>query len=107
MPPTPRMVWIVIGCNCLIALIALWLAWQLVKLRQILRGVSRALLDAERNTHGVLGGAPEVIIIGQQGVSSLRSQLPKWRRQQRNVRLFLTLISWIGRYGVRLQRRKR
>ncbi|MDR7994072.1 hypothetical protein [Thermosynechococcus sp. TG252] len=107
MPPTPRMVWIVIGCNCLIALIALWLAWQLVKLRQILRGVSRALLDAERSTHGVLGGAPEVIIIGQQGVSGLRSQLPKWRRQQRNVRLFLTLISWIGRHGIRLQRRKR
>lgn len=107
MPPTPRMVWIVIGCNCLIALIALWSAWQLVKLRQILRGVSRALLDAERSTHGVLGGAPEVIILGQRGVSGLRSQLPKWRRQQRNVRLFLTLISWIGRYGVRLQRRKR
>lgn len=63
----PRMVWIVIGCNCLIALIALWSAWQLVKLRQILRGVSRALLDAERSTHGVLGGAPEVIIIGQRG----------------------------------------
>lgn len=30
-------------------------------------GVSRALLDAERSTHGVLGGAPEVIIIGQRG----------------------------------------
>lgn len=101
------MVWIVIGCNCLIALISLWLAWQLVKLRQILRGVSRALLDAERTTHGVLGGAPEVIIIGQRGVAGLRAQLPKWRRQQRHVRLFLTLISWIGWYGVRLRRRKR
>lgn len=101
------MVWIVIGCNCLIALISLWLAWQLVKLRQILRGVSRALLDAERSTHRVLGGAPEVIIIGQRGVAGLRSQLPKWRRQQRHVRLFLTLVSWIGRYGVRLRRRKR
>ncbi|HIK25784.1 MAG TPA: hypothetical protein IGP91_08760 [Thermosynechococcus sp. M46_R2017_013] len=101
------MVWIVIGCNCLIALISLWLAWQLVKLRQILRGVSRALLDAERSTHRVLGGAPEVIIIGQRGVAGLRSQLPKWRRQQRRVRLFLTLVSWIGRYGVRLRRRKR
>ncbi|MDM7326135.1 MAG: hypothetical protein P3X23_003310 [Thermosynechococcus sp. Uc] len=107
MSPTPRMVWIVIGCNCLIALISLWLAWQLVKLRQILRGVSRALLDAERSTHRVLGGAPEVIIIGQRGVAGLRSQLPKWRRQQRRVRLFLTLVSWIGRYGVRLRRRKR
>ncbi|WP_297041885.1 MULTISPECIES: hypothetical protein [unclassified Thermosynechococcus] len=107
MPPTPRMVWIVIGCNCLIALIALWLAWQLVKLRQILRGVSRALLNAERSTHRVLGGAPEVIIIGQRGVSSVRLQLPKWRRQQRNVRLFLTLLSWIGWYSSRLRRRKR
>jgi len=107
MIPATRMVWIVVGCNCLIAISALWLAWQLVKLRQTLRGVARALLDAERSTHGVLGGAPQVIIIGQRGVAGLRSQLPRWGRQQRNVRLFLTLISWISRYSTPWLRQRR
>lgn len=107
MVPSTRMVWIVVGCNCLIAIIALWVAWQLVKLRRILRGVARALLDAERSTHRVLGGAPEVIMIGQRGIAGLRLQLPRWGRRQRNVRLFLTLISWISRYSARWLRQRR
>lgn len=91
------MVRIVIVANILIALAALWTALQLLQVRRILQGVVKTLDDVERSTHNVLGGAPEVIIIGQKGVAGLRQTLPQLEKKQRNVTRFLSLISWMGK----------
>ncbi|MDS3860759.1 hypothetical protein RIF25_08020 [Thermosynechococcaceae cyanobacterium BACA0444] len=90
------MVTIVLASNVLIALLCLLTAWQLLQARVMIRGIADTLLQVERDTHAILGEAPNVIIIGQVSVASLRQNLNQdkgkpspWQR----LRLTLTLLN--------------
>lgn len=90
------MVTIVLAGNFLIALLCLLTAWQLLQARVIIRGIADTLLQVERDTHAILGEAPNVIIIGQISVGGLRDNLKKdkdkpsaWQR----LKLILTLLN--------------
>ncbi len=72
-----KMVTLVLIGNLLIALLCLVTAWQLLQARVMVRGITATLNQVEQDTHNILGEAPNVIIIGQIGVGSLRQNLKK------------------------------
>ncbi len=88
------MVTIVLVSNGLISVLCLLVAWQLLQARTILQGVADTLIQVERDTHNILGEAPNVIIIGQIGVGSLRQNLRKNQGQPSSWQR-LKLILWL------------
>lgn len=89
----------VIIINIFLSVICLLVAFYCWQLRLILQDVSRALAATERTTHGVLGNAPEGILMGQEGVAWLRETLQEQGRQMApaiaRLQQTLTLLVWI------------
>lgn len=89
------MITIVLAANVFIALLCLVTAWQLLQARVLIRGIADTLLQIERDTHAILGEAPNVIIIGQVSVGGLRQNLKKNQGKPSplsRVKLVLTLL---------------
>jgi hypothetical protein len=103
------MVTIVLIVNTLIALLCLYVAWQVWKLRLILANVADTLIAVERNTYAVLHGAPNAIIQGQRGTRQLRKQYRQLQTQLSQAERVLALLSLGQRawYGTRKSRRIR
>ena len=98
----------VIAINGVLALLCLVVAFYGWRLRQVLQDVTRALTIAERATHGVLGDAPEGVLIGQEGVAWLRDVLQEQGEQMApaiaRLQQSLTLVVWITNRWSRLRR---
>ncbi len=100
------MVMVVVVINLAIAVILLYLAWQLWQLRQRLANVANTLIAAERSTHAVLRGAPESISLGQQGIYRLRQGNKPLQLQLQQVRQVLSLVVFGQQAWRRFSRRK-
>ncbi|HCF26755.1 MAG TPA: hypothetical protein DEV81_06005 [Cyanobacteria bacterium UBA11049] len=87
------MVTVVVVINLAVALILLYLAWQLWQLRQRLANVTDTLIAVERSTHEVLRGAAEAISLGQQGIHGLRRGNKPLQLQLQQVRQVLSLFA--------------
>ena len=89
----------VIVINIVLAILCLVVAAYCWQLRLILRDVTRYLTSAERATHGVLGNAPEEILVGQEGVAWLRERLQEQGQQLTPViarlQQTLTILVWM------------
>jgi hypothetical protein len=86
------MVTIVVVINLAIALILLYVAWQVWQIRQRLARIADTLIAAERSTHKVLRGAPDAISIGQQSIHQLRQGKEPLQLQLQRVRQVLSLL---------------
>jgi hypothetical protein len=96
------MVTLVIVFNLLISLICLFVAWQIWNLRLTLAAATRAIIDAEHNTHKNLFGAPDAISQGQLGVKGMRESYQQLEVQLQKVQRVLALLGllqkiWLGR----------
>ncbi len=97
------MLLIVITFNCGIALLCLWVAGYLRRLRRQLRRATYALIAAERHTHRVLSQAPSAIGRGQQGTYQLRRQLALLAHRWQQLYQLYALLSLL-QFGRRFQR---
>lgn len=86
------MVTTVLILNGLIALVCLYAAWQVCRLRSTLAAIADALTTAERVTHRVLHGAPQAITTGQLGTAQMRQQYRLLTLQLQQVQQVLTLL---------------
>jgi hypothetical protein len=86
------MMTIVLILNGLIALLCLYAAWQLCRLRSVLANVADALMIAERNTHRVLYNAPEMIEVGHLGTFQLRQRYRLLILQLQQLQQVLSLL---------------
>jgi hypothetical protein len=87
------MVTVVVILNLLIALLCLFAAWQIWRLRRILAKVADTLTVAERKTHVVLYGAPDAITRGQMGIYQLRRTYQQLQPQLQRLQQVLGLLS--------------
>lgn len=83
----------VIVCNLLIALVNLYIAWRVWKLREFFAQAANILDNAAQGTHNVLSAAPELVYNGQRGSRSLRQQYQKLVFQLQRVQQVLRLLS--------------
>lgn len=90
-----KMLQIVVIFNVLLSLLCLYVAWQVWNLRRALAATTAALINAERNTHGLLYGAPRAISQGQLGVRGLRERYQQLELQVQKVRQILALLTLI------------
>jgi hypothetical protein len=86
------MVTVVVVINLAIALILLYLAWQLRQIRQRLARLAITLIAIERSTHAVLWGAPNTIFVSQAGINQLRQGNEPLQLQLQQVRQVLSLL---------------
>ncbi|MBE9177517.1 hypothetical protein IQ268_02865 [Oculatella sp. LEGE 06141] len=86
------MVTIVIGLNCLIAVICLFVAWQMLNVRRKLAAIANKLIAAERSTHAVLSKSPNAIIKGQKGVYRLQQQYQQLEPQLQRLKQIMALF---------------
>ena len=97
----------VIVINGILAIFCLAVAFYGWQLRRVLQDVTRSLTIAERATHGVLGNAPEGVMIGQGGVAWLRDVLQEQGEQMApaiaRLQQSLTLLVWITSRWSRLR----
>jgi hypothetical protein len=101
---------IVLILNGLIALLCLYVAWQLCRLRSVLANAADALTIAERTTHRVLYNAPEAIGSGQLGSFQLRQRYRLLSLQLQQVQQVLSLLGLgqvVWRYYIGHQSRTR
>lgn len=96
------MVLVVVIFNLLIALVCLYAAWQMWRLRRFLAQVADTLTAAERRTHAVLHGAPNAIVTGQMGIYQLRRSYQQLQPQIQQLQQITGLLSlgrrfWLGR----------
>ena len=91
----------VIVINLGISLLCLFVAWKIWQLRKTFSQVADTLINAERQTHNVLYGAPNAIIKGQQGTRKLRTQYGRLSEQLAKVRQLLAVATLL--LGVRHQ----
>ncbi|MBD1938372.1 hypothetical protein [Microcoleus sp. FACHB-68] len=87
------MLTVVLIVNALIALLCLYVAWQVWNLRRVLANVADTLISVERNTYAVLHGAPNAIIKGQRGTRQLRKQYRQLQTQLQRAEQVLGLLS--------------
>ena len=87
------MLTVVLIVNVLIALLCLYVAWQVWNLRRVLANVADTLISVERNTYAVLHGAPKAIITGQRGTRQLRKQYRQLQTQLQRAEQVLGLLS--------------
>ncbi|MEM1427775.1 MAG: DUF948 domain-containing protein [Cyanobacteria bacterium P01_H01_bin.130] len=92
------------GALAVLCLVVAFYAWQL---RRVLQEVTRSLTIAERATHGLLGNAPEGVLIGQGGVAWLRDVLQEQGEQMApaiaRLQQSLTLMVWVTNRWSRLR----
>jgi hypothetical protein len=79
--------------NTLIAILCLYITWQLTKLQQVLAKAADTLLAAERSTYNVLHPAPTNIIKGQTGTRQLRKKYQQLQHQQQQLQKILSLFN--------------
>jgi len=91
------MLTVVLVFNLLVALICLYAALQVWRLRLSLAKVTDTLESIERSTHEVLDGAPEAIVKGQMGVYQLRQKYQQIGPQLQQVQKALALLS-VGQF---------
>lgn len=87
------MLTVVLIVNALIALLCLYVAWQVWNLRRVLANVADTLISVERNTYAVLHGAPNAIIKGHRGTRQLRKQYRQLQTQLQRAEQVLGLLS--------------
>jgi hypothetical protein len=90
------MVTVVVVLNTLIALMLLYVAWQVWKLKQKLGIVADKLAAYERCSHAVLYAAPEKIYLAQQNIYNLRQRNQNLEVQIQQVRQIISLL-FLGR----------
>ncbi len=90
------MVTVVVVLNTLIALMLLYVAWRVWKLKQKLEIVADRLAAYERCSHTVLYTAPEKIYTAQQNIYNLRQGNQKLEVQIQQVRQIISLL-FLGR----------
>lgn len=97
------MVTVVLALNLLIALLCLYVAWRIWRVRLSLGHIADILTAAERSTHAALHNAPQAIVRGQTGTYLLRLKYQQLALQLQKVQQILTLLglgqlAW-QRYG--------
>ncbi|MBV9387504.1 MAG: hypothetical protein JOZ78_13880 [Chroococcidiopsidaceae cyanobacterium CP_BM_ER_R8_30] len=78
--------------NLALALILLYAAWRVWRLRRPIGQVADKILAYERSINVVLHKAPNAITKGQVGVSQLRQKQQQLRPQLQRIRQVLALI---------------
>lgn len=86
------MVTVVLVLNGVIALLCLYAAWQLWRIRRILAKVADTLTAVERSTYKVLHRAPNAIAKGQGGTRKLRQKYRQLEAQLQRVEQVLALL---------------
>lgn len=99
------MVMVVLVLNGLLALLCLYVAWQVCRWRSMLSRVADTLTVAERVTHRVLRSAPQAIATGQLGTAQLRQHYRLLTLQLQQVQQILTLLG-LGRLVWKQYRRQ-
>ncbi|MBZ8182261.1 hypothetical protein [Oscillatoria salina] len=99
------MLTLVVVCNLLIAVINLYLAWRIWKIRRVLAQVTITLNNVERSIYNIFHSAPYFIYLGQKGTSNLRGRYQKLQVQLQRVQLLLTVLS-LGLTVFRRQNRR-
>lgn len=87
------MLTVVLVLNVLIALLCLYVAWQVWKLQRVLAKVADTLISVERRTYAVLHGAPEAIASGKRNTRKLRQQYRELETQLQRATQVLGLLS--------------
>jgi hypothetical protein len=87
------MVILVLIANSFLALLCLFTAWQLLRLRRYFAKVAETLTAVERSTHNVLDRAPEFILTGQWSTHQLRQQYQALQPQFQQLQQTLTLLN--------------
>ncbi|HIK28610.1 MAG: hypothetical protein N3E45_14065 [Oscillatoriaceae bacterium SKW80] len=85
------MLTLVIVINGVIALLCLYVAWQLRRLRRAIAKAANTLIAIERGTYRVLYKAPTLISKGQIGTRKLRQQYQKLQAQLWQLEQLLAL----------------
>ncbi|MFB8789809.1 MAG: hypothetical protein U7123_13370 [Potamolinea sp.] len=91
------MVTLVVIVNVIISLLCLYVAWQVWNLRLALAAATKAIKDAERNTHKTLSDAPNAISQGQLGVKGLRESYQQLEVQLQQVQRVVVLLGLVER----------
>lgn len=99
------MVMVVLVLNGLLALLGLYVFWQVCRWRSTLSKAADALTVAERVTHRVLRGAPQAIATGQLGTAQLRQHYQLLVLQLQQVQQILDLLG-LGQLVWRQYRRQ-
>jgi hypothetical protein len=84
---------VVVVMNTLIALLCFFVAWQIWKIRRVLRRISNTLAAVERSTHALLYNAPTAISRGEGGANLLRQRYQQLELQLQQVQKVLGLLS--------------
>ena len=87
------MLTLVLLINAFMALLCLFVAWHVWKLRRLLAQVADTLASVEKSTHAVLDGAPDAIYQGQMGIYQLREQYQQLEPQLQQAQQVLGLLS--------------
>lgn len=87
------MVTLVVVLNTLIALVCLYVAWRIGKLRRQLAKIADTLTSAERSTNKVLSKGPKGIYKGQKGVHRLAERYQQLDVQLQQMQKVLALLS--------------
>lgn len=101
------MVTLVVIVNLIISLLCLYVAWQVWNLRLALAAATKAITDAERNTHKTLAGAPEAISGGQLGVKDMRESYQRLEVQLQQLQRVVVLLGLVQKIWSGQSRRVR
>jgi hypothetical protein len=83
---------VVLIFNVLLALLCLYVVWQVCRLRAALTNIADTLIVAEHITHQVLHNAPQCIATRQIGAYQLRQDYRLLTLQMQKVQQVLTLL---------------
>ncbi|NJL46977.1 MAG: hypothetical protein HC929_05075 [Leptolyngbyaceae cyanobacterium SM2_5_2] len=100
----------VIGFNCTLALLSIYLAWRLWRFGHALAALADALATWEHSAHSILNPAtsPVVLLHKQQQVAHLRQQyaylnylVKQYQQGMAILGVMLSLSRWLGVAGYR------
>jgi uncharacterized protein YoxC len=83
-----------IALDLAIALLGLYLTWQVWKLRRTLANVADTVTSIERQTHRVLTEAPAVLAQGQHRTQQARQLYRQLERQLQRLQQMFALLGW-------------
>ena len=92
----------VVVCNLFLALVNLYIALRIWKLRKVLANVTETLTNVERRVHRVLYPSPVVISKAQTGTAGLRESYRRLEMQMQKLQQVLVLLN----FGYRMWQRK-
>lgn len=108
------MITLVVILNLFIAVIFLFAAWQVWKLRKTVAKVADTLVSVERSAHAILNGAPDAILKGQGGAYQARQKYQQLEPQMQRVQQVMSLLKlgqgvwrWQSRRNADLRPRRR